>query len=159
VNPVASGGYFWVVFTSRRLYGNVITAAPWDSPFVGSGTFGSSVVLPTPKKLWVAAIDINGTPGKDRSHPAFYLPGQELDAINSRGFWVVNPCQADGATCVSGDECCGGYCVAAEGGLTCRSMPNGCSQQYDKCTTASDCCGASQGYMCIDNRCSAPAAQ
>ena len=29
VNPVPSGGYAWVVFTSRRMYGNVATINPW----------------------------------------------------------------------------------------------------------------------------------
>ena len=33
VNPVPSGGYAWVVFTSRRLYGNVATINPyWSDP-------------------------------------------------------------------------------------------------------------------------------
>ena len=35
VNPIASGGYFWVVFTSRRAYGNIAEGDPWDN---GNGT-------------------------------------------------------------------------------------------------------------------------
>ena len=31
VNPVASGGYVWVVFTSRRMYGNVASIPPFCS--------------------------------------------------------------------------------------------------------------------------------
>jgi hypothetical protein len=31
VGPIAAGGYAWVVFTSRRQYGNVATASPWRS--------------------------------------------------------------------------------------------------------------------------------
>ena len=31
VNPIASGGYAWVVFTSRRMYGNVAQLDPWTS--------------------------------------------------------------------------------------------------------------------------------
>jgi hypothetical protein len=31
VNPIASGGYAWVVFTSRRMYGNVAQMGPWVS--------------------------------------------------------------------------------------------------------------------------------
>ena len=31
MNPVVSGGYAWVVFTSRRLYGNVAKNDPWQS--------------------------------------------------------------------------------------------------------------------------------
>ena len=33
------------------------------------------------------------------SHPAFYLPAQELLAGNARGFWTVDPCHADGTSC------------------------------------------------------------
>jgi hypothetical protein len=154
VNPVASGGYAWVVFTSRRLYGNIATVNPyWSDP-----RYHDISVTPTTKKLWVAAIDLNAPPGTDPSHPAFYLPGQELLAGNSRGYWVVNPCLANGASCITGDQCCGGYCRAGDGGgLTCGSIPMGCSTEYEKCSTASDCCGASSGIQCIDNICSVPA--
>jgi hypothetical protein len=151
VNPIASGGYYWVVFTSRRMYGNVAAGNPYD---IGNGTY------PVTKKLWVAAIDLNPTPGVDPSHPAFYLPAQELDAPNMRGFWVVDACQPDGTTCDTGDECCGGYCeqVGDAGAFACSSAPppEGCSQEYDKCTTTANCCGAPQGYTCINGRCAAP---
>ncbi|MGH7330926.1 MAG: hypothetical protein ACREJX_21455, partial [Polyangiaceae bacterium] len=106
VNPVASGGYFWVVFTSRRMYGNIATT----DPFSNDGS------IPIPKKLWVAAIDINPVPGADPSHPAFYLPGQELNAPNMRGFWVVDPCRPNGTSCETGDECCNGFCRAPDDG-------------------------------------------
>ena len=124
VNPIPSGGYFWVVFTSRRAYGNIASGDPFD---VGDGK------RPIPKKLWVAAIDQKPTPGKDPSHPAFYLPGQELGAGNMRGFWVVDPCHADGTSCETGDECCNGYCRAdgTSGKLVCGGKPPGCAQEYE----------------------------
>ena len=106
VNPVPSGGYAWVVFTSRRLYGNVATI----NPFYSDPRFHDLTSTPTPKKLWVAAIDLNAPAGTDPSHPAFYLPAQELLAGNSRGYWVVDPCKSDGNSCETGDECCGGFC-------------------------------------------------
>ena len=143
VNPVASGGYYWVVFTSRRLYGNILTGPPWDT---NSG----------PKRLWVAAIDTNATPGKDPSHPAFYLPGQELQAGNSRGFWSVDPCRANGQSCETGDECCNGYCHAAGdagGALVCDDKPQGCAREFDKCTTDADCCGENGPTTCVNGRC------
>jgi hypothetical protein len=151
VNPVPSGGYAWVVFTSRRLYGNVATVNPyWSDP--RNEDLSST---PTTKKLWVAAIDLNAPPGTDPSHPAFYLPAQELLAGNARGFWVVDPCQADGTSCVTGDECCGGYCRPGEdGGLECTATQPSCAQEYEKCTTTADCCGASAGIQCIDGFCS-----
>ena len=107
VNPVVSGGYAWVVFTSRRLYGNVATIDAYNSD---PRLYDWQHDAVTPKKLWVAAIDLNAPAGSDPSHPAFYLPAQELFAGNARGFWTVDPCHADGTSCETGDECCGGYC-------------------------------------------------
>ena len=66
----------------------------------------------TPKKLWVAAIDLNAAPGADPSHPAFYLPGQELLASNWHQSWVLDPCRSDGSSCATGDQCCNGHCAA-----------------------------------------------
>jgi hypothetical protein len=122
VNPVASGGYAWVVFTSRRLYGSVAEIPPFCSDPRGVDLVNDI----TTKKLWVAAVDINGVPGTDESHPAFYLPGQELLAGNSRGFWTLDPCKMDGEGCEAGDECCNGYCqpdrvaLASSCARTCR---------------------------------------
>jgi hypothetical protein len=145
VNPIASGGYFWVVFTSRRMYGNVAAGNPYDN---GNGTY------PIPKKLWVAAVDINPTPGTDPSHPAFYLPGQELDAGNLRGFWVVDPCKPNGNACITGDECCNGFCRQDPegGGLVCSDNTGGCSQEYESCTSDADCCGNGT-LTCINGHC------
>ncbi len=150
VNPIASGGYNWVVFTSRRAYGNVLTGDPWQDE-------ENSAPAPFTKKLWVAAIDLKPTPGKDPSHPAFYLPGQELNAGNMRGFWVPEPCRADGTACDTGDECCNGFCRPnASGTLVCGGQPPGCSQEYEKCTTDSDCCASASGFTCINGLCTSP---
>ena len=92
--PVAVGGYFWVVFTSRREYGNTINDSdPWEGLFEGG-------IPAKRKKLWVAAIDIDNpehpsASAHDISHPAFYLPGQELAGGNSRGFWALEPLPAE----------------------------------------------------------------
>ncbi len=148
VSPVVSGGYAWVVFTSRRLYGNIATTNPWWS----DPRFKDISTDPTTKKLWVAAIDLNAPDGVDPSHPAFYLPAQELMAGNSRGFWVVDPCRADGNGCESGDECCGGYCrPGATGALVCSNEINTCANEFENCETAADCCG--QALQCIEGRC------
>jgi hypothetical protein len=157
VNPVPSGGYAWVVFTSRRLYGNVATRNAYESDPRNFDTSGTSPSGPTPKKLWVAAIDLNAPPGTDPSHPAFYLPAQELFAGNSRGYWVVNPCEADGSSCATGDECCGGFCRPGDdGGLVCTDKKPTCAQVSEKCASASDCCGAAAGILCIDDVCTTP---
>jgi hypothetical protein len=158
VNPVPSGGYAWVVFTSRRMYGNVATIDAFSSDPRNADLSGGDPNKTTTKKLWVAAIDLNAPAGSDPSHPAFYLPGQELLAGNSRGYWVIDPCQKDGTSCDSGDECCGGYCSpAGDGGaLVCSSQRPMCSQEFDKCMVTSDCCGAAQGIQCINGRCAQP---
>ena len=80
--PEAVGGYF-AVSTSHRSYGNLL----------------ASNASSAPRQTFVAAIDENPTPGKDASHPAFYLDGQELNADNLRGFWTLPPCQPDGTGC------------------------------------------------------------
>ena len=148
VLPEAVGGYFWVVFTSHRSYGNMLPSMQ-GAPGPDGGTpdeYG---------KLWVAAIDLSPTAGKDPSHPAFFLDGQELLADNLRGFWVLSPCKADGSDCNSGDECCDGFCRGADGGaLACVAPPGGCSNKYEKCKVASDCCESFD--QCVNGRCAAP---
>jgi hypothetical protein len=163
VNPVVSGGYAWVVFTSRRLYGNVATTDPWQSD--PRDYDATTVANATTKKLWVAAVDIgsiqNGMfmqgvpPGSDPSHPAFYVPAQELLAGNARGFWVLDPCKPDGQSCATGDQCCNGYCEpnGPNGALVCSNTPPGtnCSMPQEKCTTAADCCDPTN--LCVNGFC------
>jgi hypothetical protein len=152
VNPVAGGGYAWVVFTSRRRYANVATIPPFCSDPRGVDLISNI----TPKKLWVAAIDLDAKPGKDASHPAFYLPGQELLAGNSRGFWVLDPCRADGDSCATGDQCCNGFCQpdGDKGELVCGAKPPtySCSGLQEKCESDADCCDKS--HSCIGGFCS-----
>ncbi len=161
VNPIVSGGFAWVVFTSRRLYGSVATIDPWWS----DPRAHDLTSTPTPKKLWVAAVDIPALGGEnpqmtdDPSYPAFYLPAQELLAGNTRGFWVPDPCKPTGSDCVSGDECCGGFCTfdAQLMKNVCGDTPDVCSQEFDKCTTDADCCDAEiTGVKCINQRCARP---
>jgi hypothetical protein len=150
VNPVASGGYAWVVFTSRRMYGSVAEIPPFCSDPRGVDLIQNI----TPKKLWVAAVNINGQIGTDPSHPAFYLPAQELLAGNSRGFWALDPCKSDGESCEAGDECCNGYCQPDDmGELVCSNIPpdGECSAPQETCRTAADCCDTTN--LCINNFC------
>jgi hypothetical protein len=152
--PLVEGGYAWVVFTSRRMYGNELTAVPWLSwpPSYDTTLLAQATV----KKLWVAAIDLTAKTG-DPSFPAYYLPAQELLAGNSRGFWVLDPCRADGSSCEAGDQCCNGYCEpGADGGaLICTNAPpnNTCAGVQDKCVTSADCC---DGNPCIAGFCATP---
>jgi hypothetical protein len=153
VSPIAAGGYAWVVFTSRRLYGSVATAFPWRSD-PRNYLWLDEV---SPKKLWIAAIDLDAPAGTDPSHPAFYLPAQELYAGNSRGFWSFEPCRQDGSSCESGDQCCGGFCQRTQdGALACGSDTPTCSALNDRCETIADCCDASDRVACINQLCTAP---
>jgi hypothetical protein len=155
VDPIPSGGYAWVVFTSRRMYGNVATLDPYASdPRYDTGV--NSLTQPTPKKLWIAAVDLNGTGGTDPSHPAFYLPAQELLGGNSRGYWANDACQADGTSCETGNQCCGGFCTSSgdAGALVCGTTSSGCAAQYDRCTLDTDCCDSASGIQCINHLCS-----
>ncbi|HTQ48404.1 MAG TPA: hypothetical protein VMI75_36860 [Polyangiaceae bacterium] len=147
--PVAAGGYYWVVFTSRRTYGNILTGP-------AQGAAGTAV-----KQLWIAAIDQNPKPGADPSHPAFHLTGQDESNLAMRGFYSLPPCAQNGQGCQSGTDCCGGYCAGGgDGGApVCQSMSPGCSQTGDKCNTTSDCCNASAGVTCINHVCSEPTPQ
>jgi hypothetical protein len=137
--PVTVGGYYWIVFTSIREYGNT---------FTGPGVR---------KQLWVAAISPNSAPGEDPSHPPFYLPNQTATA-NERGFWALEPCKAKDESCETGDECCDGFCHPSDpkdpdSPKVCQPTADGCSQTSEKCDTTADCCDADAGVKCIGGYC------
>lgn len=69
--PYAAGGYRWLIFTSRRTYGNLLTG---DATLV--------------KQLWVAALDESPDVDGDPSHAAFWLPGQDTEVLNHQAAWT-----------------------------------------------------------------------
>ena len=160
VAPTKVGGKSWVVFTSRRMYGNVAYTNPWDAE---PGDSCSTNLAPT-KKLWIAAIDSPMTPGTDPSHPAFYLPGQELAAGNSDGHWVDQACTALNGSCEVDDDCCGGtggsptsLCRVTSTATfpptrQCKSR-SACAAAGLSCSVTSDCCTGlvcpSGGGLCV----------
>ncbi len=146
VAPVAAGGYFWVFFDSLRHYGN----------------------QGLQRQIWGAAVDISasGDYSMDRSHPAFYLPGQEPNTGNHRAFAALDPCKQDGDDCTTGIDCCGGTCYvpeptssefAVEQKGTCMKPPEKtCAKRDERCVTAADCCppeGNAIPYSCIAGFC------
>ncbi len=136
-NPVAVGGYFWLVIVSERTYGNTLTDTNPSTRH---------------KQLWVTAIDQNPQAGQDPSHPAFWLPGQEIGNQNMRGEWALSPCKQMGSDCSAGYECCDGFCSDdGTGNFTC-SMSKGCSHEGEACKTAADCCQS--GSSCVGGFCS-----
>ena len=137
MSPVAAGGYFWLFFTSRRNYGNIL---------VGPKENVAS------KKIWVAAVEVGSegelgpAPLEDRSHPAFYLPGQELESGNVRAFAALNPCESNGSSCETGVDCCSGFCVDGICG-----PPQECAQIDEACAEDADCCAPEA--RCIGTYC------
>ncbi|HET6280853.1 MAG TPA: hypothetical protein VFH73_07805 [Polyangia bacterium] len=156
VLPVAVGGYYWVLFTSRRAYGNMISPTSGDP--AGNDPFGSQANPSARKKIWIAAIDIDHAGKPDPSHPAFYLPGQELRTANMRAFAALAPCKQNNMSCETGADCCGGFC--RETSRTPDGMPvlqcipppaNTCANTNELCKIAADCCNPFD--LCINNRC------
>jgi hypothetical protein len=141
ISPVAAGGYFWMIFTSKRNYGNLMY-------------YPDTTNIVETKKIWVAAIDINAPPGSDPSHPAFYLDGQELASGNIRGFAALEPCRENASMCETGIDCCCGFCI--EGTCGCQPPDQKCSELDEKCTTAADCCPQPAGatpLQCVGGFC------
>jgi hypothetical protein len=172
VLPVIIGGYSWVAFTSRRLYGNVATINPyWSDP-----RYQDLSAQPTTKKIWIAAISQNPTPGTDPSFPAFYLPGQELLAGNARAYFALSACEAPSATptaanlCTSSLDCCGG--TATPPTAVCQLDPAplanpptshcvstsamACVADGAACSGDAQCCNYGVGSRCASGIC-APA--
>jgi len=160
VLPVAVGGYYWVLFTSRRVYGNTIS--PTSTAPAGPSGWGTEANPSPRKKLWLAAIDIDHATKDDPSHPALFLPGQEIEAGNMRAFAALAPCKADSESCESGSDCCNGFCRetsrSADGVpvLACipPPPPDTCANTDEKCESVANCCD--QTDLCINNRCTSP---
>lgn len=145
MSPIAAGGFFWAFFTARRTIGNLQTLDVNDA---------------NSKKLWVTAISMGAPAGTDPSHPAFFLPGQELTTGNMRAFAALEPCKEDGEKCTAGTDCCKGFCggIDATTGIgTCGAQPpNTCAKENDKCTQDSDCCPpapGTRGLTCVGGFC------
>ena len=73
----------------------------------------------------------------DRSHPAFYLPGQEFGAGNHRAFAALDACVQDGNDCLTGIDCCGGFCYIPGSEVRREGKPSG----------AMTCCGIANLLM------------
>jgi len=127
------------------MYGNIATDDPWDA----EPSFACNSGVPPTKKLWIAAVDKTWTSPNDPSHPAFYLPGQELKAGNSDGFWVNAACGAVAAACSTSDDCCGG--TGAMPTTRCDALTSkcqnivACAPVNQACVSNGDCCS---GLVC-----------
>lgn len=134
--PLRAGGYYWLVFISRRDYGNQLVGADRQ-------------------QLWITAIS-DPPSAADPSHPPFFLRGQELCAKSENAYYALDPCKPNGAdqTCTDGADCCEGQCVPnpnGDGKICGEPTAGTCSLLGNSCTTASDCCDAQA--QCIDGFC------
>lgn len=126
-SPFDSGGYYWLMFLSKRDYGNA-----------QAGTRGAAR-----QQLWVTAISNSPKAGVDPSEVAYWLPGQATTSQNISGYWAPKACRKDNEVCSVGSECCGGLCVANK----CQPPP------VDMCRTEGQTCGGGgccAGLLCDD---------
>lgn len=143
-SPFTQGGYYWLSFLSRRVYGN-------DA--IGNG--------PRPvnrrQQIWVAAIRTDAAPGEDPSAVPYWLPGQNPRSANISAYWAPRACRVDGEACTVGSECCGGDCRPdATGALVCSPPPmERCRMEGETCSTDADCC-ADMDLTCFAHVCIRP---
>ncbi len=147
-SPVVQGGYFWLMFTGLRTYGNRLAeTGDFDTIHCQNDGFSDC----RHQQIWVAAVDVN-TGTVDPSHPAFWLPGQDTAKQNFDAQWSLDACKAKGDSCEAGFECCDGTCADVGGKKVCGA-PTGCRGDGDVCATSSDCC---TGATCVGGVCSIP---
>lgn len=142
-SPFTQGGYHWLSFLSRRVYGN---------PHIGNSTRPAG----QRQQIWVTAIRIGASPGEDASSVPYWLPGQNPQSANISAFWAPRPCRSDGEGCSVGRECCGGDCRPPSGGgapVCSPPPPDRCRTAGETCNTTADCCEGMSlscfGRVCI----------
>lgn len=141
-SPFQQGGYYWLSFLSRRVYGN---------PQIGNGTRPPTRM----QQIWVTAIRDDAAPGEDASSVPYWLSGQNTQSANISAFWAPRPCRPDGESCTVGSECCGGDCRPPAGGgepVCSPPPPERCRLAGETCSTTADCC-EDMGLTCIGNVC------
>jgi hypothetical protein len=83
--PGSTSDYYWVVFSSQRDYGHILTSAN-----TAPGCLTNAVKQC--KQIWIAAISkakLAAGGGLDPSAPPMWLPGQSIAADNISPFWTV----------------------------------------------------------------------
>jgi hypothetical protein len=146
--PLRAGGYFWLVFVSRRDYGNRLIGA-------------------NRQQLWVTAVS-DPPDAADPSNPPFYVRGQEDCAKSENAYIALPPCKKEGESCESGSDCCDKQCIkdANTGEYVCGvpPPPGECVQDGNGCETNADCCNfdannPTSGTQCVDGLCEPPVPQ
>ncbi|MDB4987828.1 MAG: uncharacterized protein JWN04_3006 [Myxococcaceae bacterium] len=160
--PVQVGGYYWLFWTSTRAWGHRDLSTTLAQ--AGANWFGGGAVLNANKKrIWVSAIkprqinEAGQADLSDTSSPGFYLEGQ-TESGNVRAFATLNPCEAEGAECSSGLDCCTGFCDIKTGDTKGTCVPKKeCSDVNEKCKDDKDCCAPTDptqpARLCIGEYC------
>jgi hypothetical protein len=130
-SPFDSGGYFWVVYSAARPYGNAL-----------GGVSGK-------KQLWIAAIHDQPSNFSDPSEVPYYLDGQEL-YTNLQAYWAPAPCQVYAGWCETDGQCCSGACTNGSCGV-----PVTCRVRGQTCAVSTDCC-AGDFLECMGGLCDMP---
>ncbi|MEC7523049.1 MAG: hypothetical protein VYE22_24440 [Myxococcota bacterium] len=141
-SPFHQGGYYWLSFLSRRVYGN---------PQIGNSTRPATRM----QQIWVTAIRDDAAPGTDPSSVPYWLPGQNTQSANISAYWAPRACRPDGESCSVGTECCGGDCRPPAGGgdpVCSPPPPDRCRNDGETCSTDADCCEG-MGLTCLANVC------
>lgn len=158
--PTTAAGYRWVIFHSYRPYGNTQNSSGWPPMCLAS-------------QLWIAALDDTPSARADRSHPAFWVPGQLHSDVcfpaysNEHAVWVNEPCKPAGRECGSASECC--QPLSSETALECAiddptpparahcvpTQRTRCAAEGELCRTDADCCSRGAA-ACIGLRCAVP---
>ncbi len=136
--PKSAGGYTWIVYVSKRNYGNKIV--------------NSNI-----QQLWMVAIDDPPTPGVDPSHPPFYLRGQVPNQLSENAYYAIDPCKKDGESCEHGIECCNKSCIYDDAQMkhVCKPSEGGdCTPTGSgPCKTDLDCCDFKDDVVCLNGFC------
>jgi hypothetical protein len=128
--PFIEGGHYWILFHSIRPYGHKLPQKQ-----------------PPAKQLWVMAVDSDAANGVDASHPAFWLPGQDISTNNIQGAWTRPACRPANISCSSDVDCCDG--LACVGALNKKCIPrNACVMPSLPCQSDADCCAQTPGAKC-----------
>jgi hypothetical protein len=84
--PTSAADYYWVVFSSERNYGHLLTQGNTASACIENG-------VQQCKQIWVSAISkatlMSGNPPSDPSSPPMWMPGQDIGADNISPYWTV----------------------------------------------------------------------
>ena len=164
VLPVPVGGYYWMLFTSRRCYGNTI--APGGTPARG-GDNGAS--RKAPKSSHRARVrrsgshrstSITGASSIPVTRPST-CPGKSSNpaiCAHSRRSSRVAP-MAGAAPRLPNVATASAAKRAATPTVRClQCVPppdNSCSNEDEACATGADCCDSQD--LCINKRCATPA--